>query len=115
MTVLPMPFSIVPHHRRHKIVCKASSIITTHPPQTLFQRRLEAFTERAIDLETQIENKTKGLELTDEESRIVQDLSREIVSKFLEKPIQFLRSSDGDLEEKLKELQFLATILEESC
>ncbi|KAM1042012.1 hypothetical protein ACFX2I_031078 [Malus domestica] len=165
MAVLPMPFSIVPHHRRHKLVCKASSVITTHQPQTLFQRvkfqeptqhklvsdyqslfgldvhilskperskkecfggqdkeiaaviqRLEAFAERAIELETQkFENKTKGLELSDEESRIVQDLSREIVSKFLEKPIQFLRSSDEDLEEKLKELQFLATILEESC
>ncbi|KAM1805410.1 hypothetical protein TB2_030686 [Malus domestica] len=122
-----MPLSIVPHHPRHKLVCKASSVITTHPPQTLlvkFQeptqhklsdyqtffglnvhilskpelskkecfggqekeiaaviQRLEAFAERAIDLETRkFENKTKGLELTDEESRIVQDLSREIAS-----------------------------------
>ncbi|TQD99284.1 hypothetical protein C1H46_015073 [Malus baccata] len=126
MAVLPMPFSIVPHHRRHKLVCKASSVIfqrvkfqepTQHKLsdyQTFFGlnvhtlsnpelskkecfgeqekeiaaviQRLEAFEVRAIDLETQIENKTKGLELTDEESRIVQDLSREKLASFWRNP-----------------------------
>ncbi|ONH93656.1 hypothetical protein PRUPE_8G244500 [Prunus persica] len=79
-------------------------------------QRLEAFGERVIELEKKkLMNKTKGSELSHEESILVEDLSREIVNKFLAKPIEYLRSGDGDLQEKLKELEFLVDILEESC
>ncbi|KAJ4727520.1 Tetrapyrrole biosynthesis [Melia azedarach] len=46
---------------------------------------------------------------------LAEEMSRDIVSKFLERPIQYLMSEDGNLEEKLKDVSFLVSILEKSC
>ncbi|PQQ16839.1 hypothetical protein Pyn_08834 [Prunus yedoensis var. nudiflora] len=141
MIVLPLPCAAGPREDlHHSLVCKASSISTrrrnnlcrvsvtsTYQPKSLFQilinnnplqhdNRLEAIGEKVIELEKKkFMNKTKGSELSHEESILVEDLSRDIVNKFLGKPIEYLRSGDGDLREKLKELEFLVDILEESC
>ncbi|KAM3735340.1 hypothetical protein ACB098_10G081600 [Castanea mollissima] len=79
-------------------------------------QRLETVVESVMELEIQkLNRKIKG-DVTCEQSILVENMSRDIVSKFLEKPIKYLRSNGGNLDEKLKEMNFLAGVLEEkSC
>lgn len=78
-------------------------------------QRLETVVESVIELEIQKFNRKIKGDVTCEQSILVENMSRDIVSKFLEKPIKYLRSNGGNLDEKLKEMNFLAGVLEESC
>uniref|UniRef100_A0A7N2N606 Tetrapyrrole biosynthesis glutamyl-tRNA reductase dimerisation domain-containing protein n=1 Tax=Quercus lobata TaxID=97700 RepID=A0A7N2N606_QUELO len=78
-------------------------------------QRLETVVECVIELEIQKFNRKIKGDVTCEQSILVEIMSRDIVSKFLEKPIKYLRSNGGNLDEKLKEMNFLAGVLEESC
>lgn len=78
--------------------------------------RLKMVVERLREVEVQ---KFLGkVSHNDSTSSIIaaQEMSKEIVSKFLEKPIQYLNSDAGcNLEQKLKDVDVLVSVLDNSC
>ncbi|KAJ7972829.1 Tetrapyrrole biosynthesis [Quillaja saponaria] len=83
--------------------------------QSIF-RRLEMVVDRVIVLEINKFKRKIKCEMSQEEIILLDEMSREIVDKFLEQPIRFLRACDGNLEmkERIKELNLLVCMLEES-
>ncbi|KAA8550897.1 hypothetical protein F0562_002581 [Nyssa sinensis] len=80
----------------------------------IIMQRLERVAERMRELELEkLKSRIRG-EISCEETILVENMSREIVSSFLAKPIQYLKSSGGKLEDKLKDLKFLVDLLEQS-
>ncbi|XP_022758183.1 uncharacterized protein LOC111305176 [Durio zibethinus] len=78
--------------------------------------RLKAAVERVRELETQkLMGRFKGTTMSDEDRLLVENTSREIVDTFLKRPVQYLKSVNGDFEEKLKDLNLLIRMLENSC
>ncbi|XVF21815.1 hypothetical protein REPUB_Repub12eG0122300 [Reevesia pubescens] len=78
--------------------------------------RLKAAVEKVRELEIQkLMGRFKGTTMTDEDRLLVENTSREIVNKFLQRPVQYLKSVNGDFKEKLKDLNLLIRMLEKSC
>lgn len=78
-------------------------------------QRLESLVERFRVLEMEkLVAKTEG-QISSDEKRMIEMMSREIVDRFLEKPIQYLRCKGGHLKCKSKDLKALVGMLEESC
>ncbi|XVF72463.1 hypothetical protein PTKIN_Ptkin12aG0123000 [Pterospermum kingtungense] len=73
--------------------------------------RLKAIVERVRELEI---HKFKGNTISDEDRLLIENTSREIVDRFLLRPLQYLKSSNGDMQEKLKDLNLLIRMLEKS-
>ena len=76
-------------------------------------RRLERLGERVREVE--LEKLKRGVrgEVSEEERELLEMMSREIVARFMEGPIKYLKSGDGRMEDKLKDMNFLVGILEE--
>lgn len=80
----------------------------------ILMERLERVAEGMREMELEkLMGRVRG-QISDEERVLVERMSREIVSEFMEKPIQYLQRRDVEMAEKLKDLNFLAGILEES-
>lgn len=81
----------------------------------ILMERLERVAEGMREKELEkLMGRVRG-QISDEERVLVERMSREIVGEFMEKPIRYLKSRrDVEMEEKLKDLNFLAGILEES-
>ncbi|KAI9180351.1 hypothetical protein LWI28_003875 [Acer negundo] len=79
-------------------------------------QRLQTAVETIIDSELKKFTSRVDKELSFEDRRmLMEEMSREIVGKFWEKPIKYLDCADGNLEQKLKHLRFLVRMLEQSC
>lgn len=77
--------------------------------------RLKAVVERIRELEIQkLMGRFKG-RMSDEDRILVENTSREIVDRFLGRPLHYLRSGNGDLKEKLKDLKLLIRMLDKLC
>ncbi|XVE77754.1 hypothetical protein DITRI_Ditri13aG0087900 [Diplodiscus trichospermus] len=77
--------------------------------------RLKAVVERVRELEIEkLMGRFKGT-MSEEDRLLVESTSKEIVDKFLQRPFQYLKSVNGDFEEKLKDLNLLTLMLEKSC
>lgn len=80
--------------------------------------RLKAVVERVREMEIQkLMGRFKGT-MSDEDILLVENMSRETVDKFLTRPVQYLKSFNGDniqIQEKLKDLNLLIRMLEKSC
>ncbi|XWS46788.1 hypothetical protein CRYUN_Cryun14cG0098200 [Craigia yunnanensis] len=77
--------------------------------------RLKAVVERVRELEIKkLMGRFKGT-MSNEDRLLVENTSREIVNKFLQRPVQYLKSVNGDFQEKLKDLNLLILLLEKSC
>ena len=82
----------------------------------IVMQRLKTVVEKIREMEIEkLKSKTKGQTMSSEESILLENMSREIVSHFLEKPIEYLMSNCGILEDKLKDVNLLVGALEESC
>lgn len=80
----------------------------------ILMERLERVAEGMREMELEkLMGRVRG-QISDEERVLVERMSREIVSEFMEKPIQYLKRRDVEMAEKLNDLNFLAGILEES-
>ncbi|KAI8574561.1 hypothetical protein RHMOL_Rhmol01G0364200 [Rhododendron molle] len=80
----------------------------------ILMERLERVAEGMREMELEkLMGRVRG-QISEEERVLVERMCREIVSEFMEKPIQYLRRRDVEMAEKLKDLNFLAGILEES-
>ncbi|KAJ0113385.1 hypothetical protein Patl1_03436 [Pistacia atlantica] len=79
--------------------------------------RLMAVVEKMREREMQKFLSKVNKELSYEDSVILaEETSKEIVNKFLEKPIAYLRNNNGrTIEQKLKDFSFLIGVLENSC
>lgn len=77
--------------------------------------KLRAVVEDLRDMEVEKINGTLKGTMSDEERLLVENMSREITDKFLKRPVEYLKSSHGDFETKLKDLNFLIRMLENSC
>ncbi|OVA05524.1 Tetrapyrrole biosynthesis [Macleaya cordata] len=78
-------------------------------------QRLEIVMERFRVLEMEkLMSKLNG-GISDEEREKAEMLSREIVNKFLEKPMQYLSCEEVNLEDKVKDLKLVVGIFESSC
>ncbi|KAK3193866.1 hypothetical protein Dsin_025176 [Dipteronia sinensis] len=83
--------------------------------ETIIQR-LQTAVETIIDSELKKFTSRVDTELSFEDRRmLMEEMSRDIVRKFWEKPIKYLACGDGNLEQKLKHLSFLVRMLEQSC
>lgn len=78
--------------------------------------RLERVAEGMREMELEkLKGRVRGGELCEEERVLMEIMSKEIVSKFMEKPIEYLKNNRNvKMEVKLKDLNFLVEILEES-
>ncbi|TYI68367.1 hypothetical protein E1A91_D08G084800v1 [Gossypium mustelinum] len=77
--------------------------------------KLRAVVEKLGDMEVEkINGRFKGT-MSDEERLLVENTSREIADKFLKRPVEYLKASHGDFETKLKDLNLLIRMLENSC
>lgn len=80
----------------------------------ILMERLERVAEGMREMELEkLMGRVRG-QISDEERVLMERMSREIVSEFMEKPIQYLQRRDVEMAEKLNDLNFLAGILEES-
>ncbi|OMP04991.1 hypothetical protein COLO4_09135 [Corchorus olitorius] len=79
--------------------------------------RLRVVVEKIREMEIEkVMGRFKGTNTMSAEDRLlVENTSREIVDKFLVRPIQYLQSVNGDFEQKLKDLNLLIRMLEKSC
>ncbi|OMO77770.1 hypothetical protein CCACVL1_14837 [Corchorus capsularis] len=79
--------------------------------------RLRVVVERIREMEIEkLMGRFKGTNtMSDEDRLLVENTSKEIVDKFLVRPIQYLQSVNGDFEQKLKDLNLLIRMLEKSC
>ncbi|KAH1108128.1 hypothetical protein J1N35_011896 [Gossypium stocksii] len=76
--------------------------------------KLRAVVEKLRDMEVEkINGRLKGT-MSDEERLLVENTSREIADKFLKRPVEYLKASHGDFETKLKDLNLLIRMLENS-
>ncbi|GMP99868.1 hypothetical protein CsSME_00047183 [Camellia sinensis var. sinensis] len=81
----------------------------------MVMERLERVAERMREIELEkMKGRLRG-NMSCEDGMVMEMMSREIVSSFLEKPIQYLKSCDGKLDDRLKDFKFFVGILEQSC
>ncbi|KAJ8748416.1 hypothetical protein K2173_003053 [Erythroxylum novogranatense] len=75
--------------------------------------KLKAAVERVTEMEVK-KLRCKGT-VSDEESILVESMSKEISTKFLEMPVRYLTSCSGrDLRDRMKDINFLVGMLEKS-
>ncbi|KAF5731512.1 hypothetical protein HS088_TW18G00190 [Tripterygium wilfordii] len=78
-------------------------------------QRLEEVVERIKELEMQkFMGRVRGTEFEKDGVVLAETMSQEIACKFLESPIKYLRSCNGNQDEKLKDINVLVGILEKS-
>lgn len=79
-------------------------------------QKLKIVVERVREMEiNKFMDRVKGKISQEDYILLVDRMSKEFVTEFLERPIRYVTSCDGNLEEKIKDMNLLVDMLEESC